>query len=160
MRVSGLFRSGMPRNIEVEQKFCDKIDFATDVPELAAVVTGGGPQGLLQFFKFVHRVSLMPRLPKEKVSNVHCGATPSSTYGIRTAPIIERLSSDLARRHHQPMFWIEIILHRLVDWIMEIPLNLLGREMESLLDRVVDRQKGRTRVRALKRKRTPRKRPR
>lgn len=39
------------------------------------------------------------------------------------------------------MTWWEILIGKLFDWLLEIPLNLLGRKVERLLDQAAERRR-------------------
>jgi len=39
------------------------------------------------------------------------------------------------------MVWLEIVIRTIIDWLLEIPLDLLGRKIERSLDQAADRQR-------------------
>jgi hypothetical protein len=48
------------------------------------------------------------------------------------------------------MIWIELLLAKLVDWLWEIPPDLLGRKVERFLDEAADRRYSRRKGRPAK----------
>lgn len=53
------------------------------------------------------------------------------------------------------MLWIAIIVEKMVDWLLEIPADLLGRQIERSMDGLAERRgsaRGRRRRKVTKRK--------
>ena len=44
------------------------------------------------------------------------------------------------------MAWLEIVIRTVVDWLLEIPLDLLGRKIERCLDGVAGRRRRQRRI--------------
>src|SRR5579864_7685134 len=53
---------------------------------------------------------------------------------------------------HEYMIWIELLLARLVDWLWEIPPDLLGRKVERFLDEAAERRHSRRKGRSAMKK--------
>jgi hypothetical protein len=39
------------------------------------------------------------------------------------------------------MTWLEILIGKAIEWLLEIPLDLLGRKVEKLLDQAAERRR-------------------
>jgi hypothetical protein len=70
------------------------------------------------------------------------GALTSHTRGMRFVPSFQ----FWAYSQDQGMIWIQIIASKLIDWLLELPPDLLGRRIERMLDHMAERRRRLRRV--------------
>jgi hypothetical protein len=99
---------------------------------------------MFQFFCVIHRESVVHRKPSVKVSEPSFRATPlfrSNSPAVRLGRTFLGLFTMSNTANINGMIWLIIVIRKVIDWVLEIPPDLLGRRIELFLDQAAERRR-------------------
>jgi hypothetical protein len=135
--------------IEVEQKLCHCVHFPLKLAHLRfVVILAQWAEEILELVSILHRGSLASSGNSRKVREVAFGTTLKGA--VRNHWVIARDAYSfvfylgLCGATIIGMSWLSILIRTIIDWLRELPPDLLGRKVERLLDRCAGhRRRGR-----------------
>lgn len=138
-------------HVQVEQELCHRVDFTLKLPQLRfVVVLDQWAKEFLELLDIFHRRSVASSGPSRKAREVVFGTSLSRA--ARNHKVIARDADSLVfylaahAARIVGMAWLSILIQTIIEWLREIPVDLLGRRVDALLDKTLARRR---------RKRTP-----
>ncbi len=129
--------------IKIQQKLSSRVELSGKLAKLGFVgCLTGRFQGALQLFDLIHCVSLARGRADVKALQNARGATFSRSREVRAVAPFQ----FGAYCQDQGMIWIQIIVSKIIDWLLQLPPDLLSRRVEKTLDRIAERRKRPRRV--------------
>ena len=133
-------------HVQVKQELCHRVHFILQLTQLRFVVAlDQRAKEFLELLDIFHRRSVASSGQSRKAREVVFGTSLSGavhnhkTMARGADSLVFHLVAHAARIIG--MTWLSILIQTIIDWLREIPVDLLGRRVDDLLDKTLARRR-------------------